>query len=75
MLIVDGKLFPTARLKRALTQRIKRGFWEKSWERRKRKLYSVHKQQKIEVDTLVYGVLIMAVVDERDQRISMKKKV
>ena len=64
VLIVDGKLLPTSRLERALTQRIKRGFGKKSWGRRKRKLYSVHKKEKIEIDTLVYGVLIMAVVDE-----------
>ena len=63
-MIVDGKLFSTARLERALTQRIKRGFGEKSWGRRKRKLYSVYKKEKIEVDTLVFGVLIMTVVDE-----------
>ena len=53
-----------ARLERALTQRIKRGFGKKSWGRRKRKLYSIHRKEKIEIDTLVYGVLVMAVVDE-----------
>ena len=67
VLIVDGKLLPTARLERALTQRIKRGFGKKSWGRRKRKLYSVHKKERIEIDTLVYGVLIMAVVDEMER--------
>jgi len=53
VIIVDGKLLKTARLSRALTQRIKRGFGGKSWGRRKRKLYSQHKQKEILVDELV----------------------
>ena len=64
MIIVDGKLLPVARVSRALTQRIKRGFGGKSWGRRKRKLYSQHKQEQIPIDELVYGLLIMALVDE-----------
>ena len=63
VIIVDGKLLPVARVSRALTQRIKRGFGGKSWGRRKRKLYSQHKQQQLLVDELVYGLLIMALVD------------
>ena len=64
-IIVDEKLLKVARLSRALTQRIKRGFGGKSWGRRKRKLYSQHLQKQIEVDELVYGLLIMALVDEK----------
>jgi len=63
VIIVDGKLLKTARLARALTQRIKRGFGGKSWGRRKRKLYSQHQRKEILVDELVYGLLIMALVD------------
>jgi len=31
VIVVDGKLLPVARVSRALTQRIKRGFGGKSW--------------------------------------------
>ena len=65
VLIVDGKLLKVARLSRALTQKIKRGFGGKSWGRRKRKLYSQHQKREICVDELVYGLLIMALVDEK----------
>jgi len=54
-----------ARLSRALTQRIKRGFGGKGWGRRKRRLYSQHYQKQVEADELVYGLLIMALVDEK----------
>jgi len=64
VIFVDGKLLPVARVSRALTQRIKRDFGGKSWGRRKRKLYSQHKQQQLSVDELVYGLLIMALVYE-----------
>ncbi len=65
MLVVDGKLLKVARLSRALTQKIKRGFGGKSWGRRKRKLYSQHQKKEICVDELVYGLLIIALVDEK----------
>jgi len=64
VIIVDGKLLPVARVSRALTQRIKRGFGGKSWGRRRRKLYSQHKQQQLLVNELVYGLLIIALVNE-----------
>jgi len=62
VLIVDGKLLKIAQLERALTQRIKRGLGGLSWGRRKRKLYSVHKGQEIEIDQKVFGVLVMAII-------------
>lgn len=71
VVMVDGKLLQVARLTRALTQRIKRGFGGKSWGRRKRKLYSQHKQKEILVDELVYGILIMALVDEKGRVIDI----
>ena len=60
-----------ARLLRALTQRIKRGFGGKSWGRRKRRLYSQHYQKQVEVDELVYGLLIMALVDEKGKVVNI----
>jgi len=71
IVIVDGKLLKVARLSRALTQRIKRGFGGKSWGRRKRKLYSQHQQDEILVDELVYGLLVMALVDEKGKVIDI----
>ena len=71
VIIVDGKLFATARLSRALTQRIKRGFGGKGWGRRRRKLYSEHQGKEIQIDELVYGILIMAVVDEKGRVIDV----
>jgi len=71
VVIVDGKLLKVARLSRALTQRIKRGFGGKSWGRRKRKLYSQHQQDEILVDELVYGLLVMALVDEKGKVIDI----
>ena len=64
VLVVDGKLLKVARLERALTQRIKRGLGGLGWGRRKRKLYSIHKEQEIQIDEKVFGVLVMAIVND-----------
>ena len=61
---MDGKLLKVARLERALTQRIKRGLGGLGWGRRKRKLYSVHKGREIQIDEKVFGVLVMAIVND-----------
>ena len=60
-----------ARLSRTLTQKIKRVFVGKSWGRRKRKLYSQHQKKEIRVDELVYGLLIMVLIDEKGKMVDI----